>query len=447
MPAQLASFLCLCYIIGLFALDRNNNDAFTKTLWVPFLWFIYGYSDKIFQWLHIDIFSGATSTGTIEEGNPVHRTVYLILIIAGIWILSRRNIEWRTFFTRNKWVWLYFLLGLISCLWSDFPFISFKRLIKATGVPIMALVLLTEARPYAAVGLILKRMAFILLPLSVLFIKYYPQLGRTYHMGEPMFAGVSDHKNGLGALCLITGIYFLWNLLYGRRIPDEPGQRHHVFIYLTVLPMIAWLLYTANSATSIACIFFAAFLFLVSRHPTFTTQPGKILAFGITGSVLLAILQPLMDFKGIVFEILGRNPTITNRTDIWDYLLGMAENRILGSGYESFWLGERLATIQERWGGIVQAHNGYIEMYLNMGLIGVAFIILWVLSGISDISKRLQTDYSASILRLCLLLVVLLYNYTEATFFGVISMWILFFVGILSVPERKHAPSSSGIFA
>ena len=44
----------------------------------------------------------------------------------------------------------------------------------------MVLVILTEKRPYEAVGVILRRLAFLLLPLSVLFIRYYPDLGREY---------------------------------------------------------------------------------------------------------------------------------------------------------------------------------------------------------------------------------------------------------------------------
>ena len=41
-------------------------------------------------------------------------------------------------------------------------------------------------------------------------------------------------------------------------------------------------------------------------------------------------------------------------------------NPIIGFGYESFWLGDRLQYMAEHWGITSQAHNGYLEMYLNM---------------------------------------------------------------------------------
>ena len=48
-----------------------------------------------------------------------------------------------------------------------------KRWIKALSTVIMAFVVVTEAHPYMAIGVIIKRLSFLLLPLSVLFIKYY----------------------------------------------------------------------------------------------------------------------------------------------------------------------------------------------------------------------------------------------------------------------------------
>jgi hypothetical protein len=52
-----------------------------------------------------------------------------------------------------------------------------KRWVKDLWNPIMALVILTERRPYEAVGVVLRRLNLLLLPLSILFIKYYLELG------------------------------------------------------------------------------------------------------------------------------------------------------------------------------------------------------------------------------------------------------------------------------
>lgn len=437
MPPQLAASLCILLIIYLFWIDRKNNEGFSKALWIPFIWLFFSRSRSITEWLNLGTPDLSVTATTIMEGNPMNRNVYTILIIAGILILLKRKIDWRTIFIKNIWIWLYFFFGVLSFFWSDYPYVAFKRWIKASGVLIMALVIVTETRPYVAIGVILKRLAFILLPLSVLFIKYFPDLGRAYFRGEPMYTGVAGHKNSLGALCLTSGIYFTWNLLFGRRDVNDPGQRLHYSIYLIMIPMIVWLFYMANSATSIACMIFTLCLFVFARHPMFAREPQKLMIFCIAGAIMFGMMEMAFGIKDIIVSMLGRRPDLTNRVVIWDQLIDMVKNPIIGFGYESFWLGERLEFVRERWENLIQAHNGYLEMYLNMGLIGVFFIICWIVSGILRVKQYLNNDYSAAILRFCFIVVVALYNYTEAVFYGVSGLWMLFFIGILYIPEQN----------
>ena len=75
----------------------------------------------------------------------------------------------------------YFLFCLMSVVWSDFPDVSIKRWIKATGDVVMTLVVITDPQPLVALRRLFSRVGFLLLPLSALFIKYYPELGRGYN--------------------------------------------------------------------------------------------------------------------------------------------------------------------------------------------------------------------------------------------------------------------------
>ena len=115
----------------------------------------------------------------------------------------------------------------------------------------------------------------------------------------------------------------------------------------------------------------------------------------------------------------------------------MVRNPITGYGYESFWLGERQQFIYANWGISGNAHNGYLEMYLNLGLIGVFFIGAWFISGLKRIRRYLHQDYSIGILRFAFVLVVAIHGYTEAAFYGVSSMWMLLFLVIID-PPLKH---------
>ena len=100
-----------------------------------------------------------------------------------------------------------------------------QEMAQGFGNLVMAVIILTEQDPGAAFGVTLRRLAFLLMPPSILFIKYYPAFGRVYHMGLPLFIGVASQKNGLGQLCLITGIYFCWGIVVRRwekeRYPED----------------------------------------------------------------------------------------------------------------------------------------------------------------------------------------------------------------------------------
>jgi O-antigen ligase len=129
---------------------------------------------------------------------------------------------------------------------------------------------------------------------------------------------------------------------------------------------------------------------------------------------------------------------------MWEDLLSFVKNPIIGYGYESFWLGERREYMWENWKIASQAHNGYLEMYLNMGVIGLCFILAWIVSGLMKVRRAMERDYKSAVLRLCLIVVVAVYNWTEATFFGSSNMWLLFFLGIMDVPERLEKRRNVG---
>ena len=91
-------------------------------------------------------------------------------------------------------------------------------------------------------------------------------------------------------------------------------------------------------------------------------------AYVVAGIVLLIIAQLTFDIYGHVVDVSGHEATIQGRGRLWEICLQMDTNPIFGAGYESFWLGDRL---QKIWDEVHwhpgQAHNGYLELYLNLG--------------------------------------------------------------------------------
>ena len=79
---------------------------------------------------------------------------------------------------------------------------------------------------------------------------------------------------------------------------------------------------------------------------------------------------------------MGRNPTLTDRTEVWSVILNQAGNPWVGTGFESFWLGPRLDRIWSIYSWHPgEAHNGYIEIYLNLGWTGLVLLAVVIATG------------------------------------------------------------------
>ena len=433
MPG-LATVVCLLFIVYLLWTDLRRPDSPSTALWVPVAWMFLAGSRYVSSWLNVA--PSFESADDYAEGSPLDRAVFFALIVAGIVILARRKIDWPRLFLNNKWIVLYLLYCLASMAWSDEPFLLMKRWVKDLGNPIMALVILTERRPYEAVGDVLRRLTFLLLPLSVLFIRYYPELGRAYKAdGSPMFTGVGHQKNDLGLMCLMAGIYVFWELLQRRDNTHPTFIQQHKIIAVVVIGMLSWLQHMSDSQTSFVCLVAAVLLLLLGR---IARRPATI--FGVLLCAVVAWpLAEMANLKELALSFLGRDPTLTNRTVIWQVLGTFEVNPFVGVGYMSFWTGARL---EEVWRlinpGLNQAHNGYLEQYLNLGYIGVAFIAVIVLSGLLRVRRHLNDDPAAGILRLCFIVSAVLYNYTEASFYGMNNMWMLLLLGCLEVPRQRQ---------
>ncbi len=198
--AKVATIICILFIFYLFWRDIKKPDSPSNALWIPLIWMFLAGSRWASSWLNLGV--PMSSADDYSEGSPIDRAVFFSLIVAGVFVLSKRRVDWSSLLNQNKWIVLYFLYCLSSIIWTDEAFILFKRWIKDLGIPIMALVILTEQRPYAAVGIILGRLTFLLIPLSFLFIKYFPELGRSYHAdGAPMYTGIG-HQKMISGLCV-----------------------------------------------------------------------------------------------------------------------------------------------------------------------------------------------------------------------------------------------------
>jgi len=436
MPPQVALLLCICFILVVIAIDTKRKSVVSRALWIPLLWMMIIGSRFVSQWLNFS--APVESPDYYLEGSPIDRTVFMLLMVVGLFILSRRKIEWSKVMKSNVWLFLMFFYFGVSILWSDFPVVSLKRWIKAIGDLIMILIVLTESDPAESIKSLFKRCAYVLIPLSILFIKYYPHLGRTYvsWTGTVVtFTGVATNKNSLGALCLVCGLFFFWNLQTMWLKRNINISKKEVFVHVLFLCMIVWLLKLSDSATSLATFIIGVCIFIWTELPKVKRNKIHIKIFIVF--LILLLLQISFDIKNLFISILGRETTLTGRTDLWKELINMGTNPFIGTGYESFWLGSRLKKIwlMDNIGIVNQAHNGYLEIYLNLGLIGLFFVIGVIITTYKKIGNTLIRDFDFGRFRLTFLIIFIFYNITENSFRPLSPLWFIFLLIAVKCPQ------------
>ncbi len=267
LPPNVALLITLAFVFYLFRRDLLETPNVTGALWIPFLWMVIIGSRSVTQWLHYLHFP--ISLGSAEEGNPVDALFYFGLIGAGMLVLSQRQLNLGELFRNNGWLIAFLIYCFLAILWSDFPFVAFKRWIKILGHPVMALIIFTEPNPGQALTTLMKRSAYVLAPFSILLIKYFPDIGRGFDQwtGIAMNVGVCISKNMLGCICMILGFFFFWHFLNTWRTERSVARRRELWLTGTLLFMIGWLLWKAHSATSAISLMIAvAVVFLLERR-------------------------------------------------------------------------------------------------------------------------------------------------------------------------------------
>lgn len=411
------------------------------------VWLLIAGSRNVGEWVQT-LGSGSTiqRSEAYLEGNPIDRDVLGGLIALGIIVLFTRQRQFGALLRKNATICIYFLYCGASVLWSDYPAVGFRRWPRALGDFVMILVVLSDPDWLAALKRLLSRTGFVLVPLSILFIRYYPELGRSYGAdGTPYWGGVTGGKNSLGMICLIFGLGFLWRFIATYRDRNAPDRKRRLLAQGAFLVMVIYLLREANSATSLACFVLAGGVLVLTSRAGLARKPALVHLL-VVAVVLLPIFALFFDTGGDLVGTLGRNSTLTGRTDIWHRAFGIVQNPLVGSGFESFWLGERLAWMQKLDIGLNQAHNGYVEIYLNLGLVGLTLLAIIIVRGYRNIVAGLRHDQAEAVssLMLAYLVVGVIYNCTESGFKMMSPVWIFLLLAITHLPRvfvPEEAPS------
>lgn len=435
MNGSLALLVFAVGVAGLFYLDRDKSFQTSKALWLPVIWLWIAGSRPVSSWFGMGADTAHNISATLD-GSPMDAAIFEALILAGFIALFQRRNKAITLLKANAPILVYFVYCLLSTAWSPIHGPAFKRWIKDVGDLVMVLIIVTEVEPVVALRRLYSRVGFVLLPFSVVLIRY-TNFGVGYDEYGPNNVGVTTNKNSLGLIVFVVSLGALWNVRALLRDKKAPHRTRHLVAQSTLLLFGIVLFQMAHCATAIACFVLGAGLMLVTSLRNIR-KPVRVHALCL-GIILAGGMILLFGGESVVTGALGRQSNLTGRTDIWRASIAAADSPVLGTGFESFWNtnvekvavglpGYDAATVHN----LVSAHNGYIEVYLDLGWVGLCLIALILVSGYRHAIKTFQHNPEVGSLILAYIATCIFYSITEVGFRVLTASWIFLLLAVVS---------------
>ena len=176
----------------------------------------------------------------------------------------------------------------------------------------------------------------------------------------------------------------------------------------------------AHAVTAlIICSSYTLFMFLIYLARRLERRTALVLALvGIPLCTLVIVLG--VPYIADVLSFFGRDVTLTGRTGLWGGIIQSISKRpILGYGFYAFWQGlngESANLILANHWVFGYAHNGMLEILLQLGIVGLGAFLITFFQGTKNAWICFQSGRSIGVEWYTgILFLTLLYNIDEAT--------------------------------
>ncbi len=436
MPPLLALFICTIFVLFMLRLDRKQSPNVSFALWIPTVWMLLIASKPLGIWFQ-------SSGVSIEEGSPLDRAFLTVLLLLGLIILVKRKFNWPRAIKENIWLTMLIVYMLVSCLWSDIPFLSFKRWSQQLIAVIMVFIVATEPDPRKALESLFRRIIYITIPFSFILIQYFGEYGRTYvhHQGAVMWTGVTLHKNSLTQLCLFAAFFLVWTVIRRKQGTGASAVRYQKFLEAIIFIVTLWLwggpehsfTYSATATIGFA-MGLSALIGLYWEKKRGGILVRKILVGLIAFIFIYGTVTPMLGGLSLmdISSAVGRDQTLTGRTMVWAQLVPIAMERpIIGNGFDSFWTTET----REKY-DISGSHNGYLEVILQLGFVGLLLFGIFLMFGIRKAERMMTPEFDWGALLICFMLMLVIHNIAEASL-NTFTSQIMVIILLLMVASTK----------
>ena len=350
-----------------------------------------------------------TNAQDVITSNPINQVVDTLIPLVSLLCLWPRRKSLFSLLKQEKCLTLFFIWCLLSILWSDFPFNSFKLWARLFGSTTVVLALLLNLKSPDEALIYFKAVFALYIPITFLAIAFVPAATQ---WEWPAWRGIADHKNTLGQISFISTIVWAFAIY-------KPSGKKRKYSWLFLFASIV-LLVGSKSSTALIVLFSLLLmaLYLLVERRLQRLRVGRLVSLAMAGCLLILF------YLGNAFELntvtgaVGKDATFTGRSDLWEVILDEAKTHpYIGCGIGGFWIVES-PTVQRLYQDDAfpwlpnEAHEGYLDLFNETGIVGMFLLTLMVISYFKNLSKLRKPHFWK-----WFLIGVLLLNLTESTLF------------------------------
>ncbi|MCW5312300.1 O-antigen ligase family protein [Nostoc sp. KVJ3] len=326
------------------------------------------YSGAIFT---VVLSGGAGQSESVEYDSSVIRVIlFLIYAVTFLLLVLRwKKILYLLVVSKDLWLYSLIILAVISITWSFEPSTTLKNSFTLINSSLFGLYFASRYSLKQQLYLLAWTFAIIIV-LSFVFAIALPKYGIQPDGDGSKWRGVFTHKNGLGARMVISSMIFF--------ILGYQNQKRNWLFWGAFCLSILLLLLAGSTASvlNLLIIIVAFFAFKVWRWPYKIMLPTLI----IMATISQILYFWLSNNAGVFLTSIGKDPTLTGRTDLWPLVIDMIwKHPWVGYGYGGFWQGwngeSAYIWLNAGWTPN-HPHNGYLALCLDLGVLGLGLFFI-----------------------------------------------------------------------
>ncbi|MEY2858795.1 MAG: hypothetical protein RLZZ74_3108, partial [Cyanobacteriota bacterium] len=239
--------------------------------------------------------------------------------------------------------------------------------------------------------------------------------------------GVFTHKNQFGAFMAPGGVIFLLNAFRGER---------YSWLYWGLLVLNCGAMVMSQSTTAVGTFGLMLILCIIYRifRWRYEVMISAVLGVTIVGFMGLILFAGYVGSDSL-FSSLGKDATLSGRTDIWQYVWDQIQLKPwLGYGMTAFWNGLEGPSGYIQYAmriSVIYSHNGFLDLWLSIGIVGLGiFLMSFVVTVVQSLGLLRQTNSPEGFWPLLFLSYILLSNLTEGTISNFNSSFWAIYVAI-----------------